>query len=367
MNNQKFISEKANKKIWIDLENSPHVLFFNPIIKELEKQGYQVVVTARDYAQVFGLADLFHLKYKKIGHHFGKNKILKVVGLVIRALQFIPILIAEKPDIALSHGSRSQVVIAVITRLPSITATDYEHGQRLPFIRPTLVMVPDVMPQKVIKKHAKAISKYPGIKEDVYIQNFVPNSTILKSLGIDDKEVVVTIRPPATVAHYHNSESDELFVEVVDYLCCNPNTRIIIVPRTEEQSVKIRKKWPKFFEIGKIMIPEQVVDGLNLIWYSDMVLSGGGTMIREAAALNVPAYSFFRGTIGAIDKYLSETGRLTLLNSVEDVHNKIMVQKRHRPPRPDHLNSKALQCIVDKIIEMVDGTSDIQRLAKIAT
>jgi len=355
MNNQKFISEKANKKIWIDLENSPHVLFFNPIIKELEKRGYQVIVTARDYAQVFGLADLFHLKYKKIGRHFGKNNFLKVVGLLIRALQFIPILLKEKPDLALSHGSRSQLVIAVISRLPSITATDYEHGQWLPFMRPTLLIVPEVMSEKVIKKHAKAISKYSGIKEDVYVQNLVPDSTILKYLGIDDEKVVATIRPPATIAHYHNPKADELFEEVIDHIGSSPNTRIIIVPRTNEQSVKIRKKWPKFFESGKITIPEQVVDGLNLIWHSDLVLSGGGTMIREAAALNVPAYSFFRGTIGDIDKYLSETGRLSLLSSVEDVRTKIVLEKRHRPDRLEHEERPALKGIVDMVETMLSS------------
>ena len=30
------------KKIWIDLDNSPHVPFFHPIIEELDKAGYAV-------------------------------------------------------------------------------------------------------------------------------------------------------------------------------------------------------------------------------------------------------------------------------------------------------------------------------------
>ena len=34
-------------KIWIDLDNSPHIPFFLPIIRELRKQGHQVIVTAR--------------------------------------------------------------------------------------------------------------------------------------------------------------------------------------------------------------------------------------------------------------------------------------------------------------------------------
>ena len=68
------------KKIWIDLVNSPHVPFFIPIIEELNKCGYAVTLTARDCFQVCELADLYNLRYKRIGRHYGKNKILKVTG-----------------------------------------------------------------------------------------------------------------------------------------------------------------------------------------------------------------------------------------------------------------------------------------------
>src|ERR1035441_10057092 len=53
-------------KIWIDLDNSPHVPFFAPIIDELEKSGYSVLVTARDCFQVCELADLLHLQYRVV-------------------------------------------------------------------------------------------------------------------------------------------------------------------------------------------------------------------------------------------------------------------------------------------------------------
>ena len=40
------------KKVWIDIDNSPHVPFFLPIIEELEKANIEVVLTARDIYQV---------------------------------------------------------------------------------------------------------------------------------------------------------------------------------------------------------------------------------------------------------------------------------------------------------------------------
>jgi len=66
------------KKIWIDFDNTPHVPFFKPIIRELENSGYAVVLTARDCQQTCGLADSFKLNYKRIGKHHGKNKIFKL-------------------------------------------------------------------------------------------------------------------------------------------------------------------------------------------------------------------------------------------------------------------------------------------------
>src|SRR5205814_654782 len=79
------------------------------------------------------------------------------------------------------------------------------------------------------------------------------------------------------------------------------------------QAAWMRESWPELFSNGTLRIPPSVVDGLNLIWYSDLVVSGGGTMNREAAALDVPVYSTFRGKIGAVDRYLSEAGRLVLV------------------------------------------------------
>ena len=43
------------RKVWIDLTNSPHVLFFRPVIRRLDEAGVETVVTARDFAQTLGL------------------------------------------------------------------------------------------------------------------------------------------------------------------------------------------------------------------------------------------------------------------------------------------------------------------------
>jgi predicted glycosyltransferase len=62
--------------------------------------------------------------------------------------------------------------------------------------------------------------------------------------------------------------------------------------------------WQNQFISGRFSLLSFVMNGLDLIWNSNLVISGGGTMIREAAALNVPAYSIFGSQLGAIDRYL---------------------------------------------------------------
>ena len=36
-------------RIWIDMDNSPHVLLFAPIIRELERGGVEFLLTIRDF------------------------------------------------------------------------------------------------------------------------------------------------------------------------------------------------------------------------------------------------------------------------------------------------------------------------------
>src|SRR5260370_5597250 len=85
------------RKIWIDLDNSPHVPLFVPIIEELQKRGYSIALTARDCFQVRELADLFHLNYNLIGHHSGRSKIPQLAASCLRALHFAPIILRENP------------------------------------------------------------------------------------------------------------------------------------------------------------------------------------------------------------------------------------------------------------------------------
>lgn len=343
------------RRIWIDIDNSPHVPFFLPIIEEFKKRDIEVTLTARDIYQVCELLEFFDLPCKVIGRHYGKNKFLKVLGTCLRAAQLAPGAAKLRPSIALSHGSRAQVIASKALGIPSIMMHDYEHSTKVGFIEPDWVLMPDVVPDGVMSRRPARTLTYPGLKEDVYIPRFRPDPSILNRLGIPENNLVVTLRPPATEAHYHNPESEQLFAEVLHMLAEKPDIRAVTLPRNDRQKAQLRREWPNLIAARKMIIPEAPVDGLNLIWFSDLVIGGGGTMNREAAALGVPVYSIFRGKVGAVDQYLAESGRLILLENIEDVRTKIRLERWTRPAEPGNNNRPALGIIVNHILTILQG------------
>jgi predicted glycosyltransferase len=344
----------TGKKIWIDLDNSPHVPFFLPIIEGLEREGYQVFLTARDSYQVCELLRLHRISCRVIGRHYGKNRVLKLFGTALRALQLLPLALKERPILALSHTSRAQFLTAWLLRIPNAIMFDYEFVNATGFLRPDWVFVPDMIPSENLAQEPDRVFRYHGLKEDVYVPRFKPDSDVKSLLGVRENELMVTVRPPATEAHYHNSESEQLFEASIEFLLEQPNLRVVLLPRNHTQGDLIRSQWKPAIDERRIIVPAQAVDGLNLIWDSDLVISGGGTMNREAAALGVPVYSIFRGRIGAVDQYLAKTGRLTLIETVQEIRTKIVLKRRIATPRVMEKQSTTLSGILEAIVSIVE-------------
>lgn len=346
-------SSTPSVKVWIDLDNTPHVPFFIPIIRELEKRGHRVVVTARDAFQVCELADRKGLSCLKIGRHWGKNSILKVLGLLWRSSQLLPFYTREKPDIALSHGARSQLLLSNLFRKPTILISDYEFSKTPLLVKPRWEIVPESLPTEGLHSRAQRVRKYAGIKEDVYAPEFKPDASLLDELGIGNGQIVVTVRPPANEAHYHNPESELLLNDLMDRICQTPEVRAVLLPRNEQQEKTLRAKHPEWFCGDKVIVPPYAVDGLNLLWHSDLVVSGGGTMNREAAALNLPVYSIFRGKAGAVDRRLEQEGRLIMIRTSAEVQTKILFKPRDKSISRNGGTRLALQDIVNHVEDII--------------
>jgi predicted glycosyltransferase len=316
--------------IWIDLDNTPHVPFFRPIIRELELRGHTVSVSARDAFQVCELADLYGMRYEKIGRHYGKNPIRKVLGLLWRSASLVAFVIRRRPTMALSHGARSQILLSNLLRIPTVMIMDYEHAQTPWLLRPHWEIVPlAIVEERLHCKHPEQILAYEGIKEDVYASEFVPDMALPARLGLRNDRIIVTVRPPASEAHYHSSESDVLFAKFMNTALSHADVQLVLLPRGKGQEQFLRTTYPQWFSADRVIVPQFAVDGLNLLWHSDLVVSGGGTMNREAAALGLPVYSIFRGPKGAVDRQLEREKRLVMIQSAGDIA-RIAFKRRER-------------------------------------
>ncbi len=356
-------SRLRGRKVWIDLDNSPHVPFFLPIIRELERRGCDVVLTARDCFQVCELANMAGLKYRKVGRHYGKRRVAKLAGLGVRMLQLAPCILRRRPEISVSHGSRSLIALSALLGIRNITIADYEFADLrlakwLGSARNKWMMTPEVIPSDAFVCNGfqpDHVLHYPGIKEDVYVPSFLPDPSLKESLRLTSEELIVVIRPPATEAHYHNPESEKLLMAVFDLLGGRPEAKAVLLPRTPKQESELRNAKPELFASGKVVVPQHAVDGLDLIWYSDLVISGGGTMNREAAALGIPVYSLFRGKLGAVDRHLAKTGKLTLLESEQDVQQKLKLVRRERRSSFLPEQEATLQAVVGHICAVLES------------
>jgi predicted glycosyltransferase len=348
-------------KFWVDMDNAPHVHVLRPIIVELERRGHRVEITARDYGQTLPLLGMYGLRARRVGRHRGKNIVRKYLSFIFRSLRLLFYSIGRQYDAVLCHGARAVVPAAWLLGLPLIIMGDYEHAGVLPrFLnfRVSLLLIPDVIPSAVFVHKgvpARCIIGFHGLKEDLYIHDFEPDASFIREMRIDKGRILVLVRPPATMAHYAVKESSHLFYQVLEYLCSRSDVQLLVLPRTGEQSEHLRLL---AHERGynNIAFPDKVYNGPSLIWHSDVVISGGGTMNREAAALGVPVISIYQGPIGAVDRHLIETGRLVHVGSLEDMTRIVIAKSGDRVDvRRADIGARLLEYITDRIVQTVGG------------
>jgi predicted glycosyltransferase len=217
-------------------------------------------------------------------------------------------------DVALAHGSHELTMTARRLGIPSSTTFDYEWAwlqHQLGCRAATKVVVPDAIPPERLARYGATggkLLRYPGLKEEYYLADFEPSPDALRALGVDESRVVVILRPPPDVSLYHR-HSNPLFPQTLDFLGTREDVHAVVIPRTDEQ-----RAYVKGLALPSVIVPEHAVDAQSLIALSDVVVSAGGTMNREAVALGVPVYTTYGGRLGGVDEALIREGRLAPLS-----------------------------------------------------
>ena len=297
-------------KVWIDISAPAHVLVFRPLIALLRERGDEIELTTRDYAQTLELLERHGMEAEVIGRHGGRSRLGKAASLTGRLRALKRHAKGRGFDLALAHGSHELTITARRLGIPSATTHDYEFAtlqHHLGDRAATKVVVPEAIPTERMARFGvrpPKLLKYPGLKEEYYLYDFEPDESVLSELKIDSGRTLVIVRTPPDVSLYHR-RSNPLFPQVLAHIGSQEGVHAVVVPRSPEQRDYVRG-----LALPSVIVPERAVDAQSLIALSDLVVSAGGTMNREAAALGVPVYTTYGGRLGGVDELLIREGRL---------------------------------------------------------
>jgi predicted glycosyltransferase len=326
-------------KVWIDLANSPHPLVFAPVARRLERDGHEVLITARDNAQTVELALERWPDIEVIGGESPKGKPAKLAAIGRRVAGLRRWALGVRPDVALSHNSYAQIVAARGVRVPAVTAMDFEHqpANHVAFRLAKVVLLPEVLPRDAVRRQGalpRKVTIYEGLKEELYIGDFEPDPAIVSKIGLEARpKILVVVRTPPTRAVYHGF-ANPLFEQALRTICSQEDLVCVALTRHAEQTAAIES-----LQLRNCLVPHTAIDSRSLMYEADVMIGAGGTMTREAALMGIPTWTMFAGATPAVDMWLERQGMLARLSSAEQLAR--LETRSHRPRTPSQFRERA--------------------------
>ena len=336
-------------KVWIDISNAPHVRFFKDVIKYLEAEGEDVIVTARQFGDIHKLLDMYDIDFISVGKH-GVSLHDKLKESTQRVNNLVDVIHPERVDVALSKHSIELPRISFGLGIPSLYL-DNEHAlaaNKLTLPLCNRIITPDIIDfWKLMKFGAdpNTIVPYNGTSELMHFKSFKYNDNVFDDLNLElNQPKTILMRPEPSLASYLDADCRKsVLTPIVDELKNVAN--ILILPRFKEQA--------EIFEgIENVSILKPPVDTSSIIKKSDLVIGAGGTMNREAAILQTPVISCYPGETLSVDQYYINRGLMYRSNDTEDVIEKALefIVKPH-----DKINLETddlFQVIIDNLYDL---------------
>jgi predicted glycosyltransferase len=306
-------------RVWVDLTNTAHVLVLRPLVEILEGDGHEVTLTARPLSHTVELlADWGH-PHVVLGRYGGGRRAGKALAAADRVARLTRFGRRRGFDCAIAHGSTDLPAACRMLGIPNTTMLDYEWATLQHHVNcrlATRVLAPDAIPPARLARYGARPPKlvpYPGLKEEYYLAEFEPDPRVLDDLGIDREGVLCVVRTAPSYAMYLRGSPNALLPRVLSRLN-EADVQTVVLTRTPEQAHSVAG-----LGLDRLIVPPRAVDGRSLVAFADVLVSGGGTMNREAAVLGTPAWSIFEGRLGAVDEMLIREGRLHLLRDPAEV------------------------------------------------
>ena len=298
----------TDPSVWIDLASPSHPYFFEVLARELPGE---YTTTVRDKTETVALAEASSLDPVVLGKDFD-HRHLRKLGIPLRTAQLA--MAAPPADVSFSSRNAMCVLASKLRGIPSIHFTDNDvtaHVDGL-FLETlynrfeasaTHNIVPSAFAASELIRNggdAAHIHTYDGYKEDVYVADFEPDPAFEASLPVNE---YVVVRPEALSAAY--VETDRSIVPDLLNRFVDRGYDVVYLPRGRGDDHHAES-----YPYDRVYVPSRPVDGRQLAWHARCVLTGSGTMAREAACMHKPAVSFFPNTPLSVDQALIDAGRV---------------------------------------------------------
>jgi predicted glycosyltransferase len=339
---------EVRKRVWIDVECPPQVQYLIPFKSAFEAAGAEIMVTARDDGMTLDLLSDRGIVPAVVGSVSGGTTLKKAVRVVARAARLRSALRSfGRPDMLIAT-SRPAAIAARTAGAPNFAIFDYEHAELGSFRRlGTTILHPDVIPSHVFEQRGFAprrLVPFPGLKEDISLHGIELETIAPHSFEAPPGAVKVLFRPPAETSHYFKEPSRDRSMRLLQSLASTSKFVVVFCPRSPSQIEDLRQlSWRH-----EPIVLRKPIPFVSLLKGVDVVVSSGGSMLREAACVGVPAFSIFGGEIGSVDRHLIAEGRLTVLDGNGDVDALSRFEAaQRRDPRPRDPN------LVPKLTELM--------------
>ena len=319
-------------RVWVDLTNTAHVVVLRPLVELLEARGDEVVLTARPLSHTVELLDDWGHPYTAFGEHGGVRRASKARAALSRARQMVSFGRSHGPfDFAFAHGSTDLPIASRRLRIFNTTMFDYEWALAQHHLNCRLanrVLVPEAIPVERLRKfgaRGAKLVRYPGLKEEYVLHGFEPDASVVDSLDLDPSRPLAVVRTAPSYALYLGGSETPVLPRLLRSLA-DQEAQTVVLVRNAEQASEVRG-----LNLPGVTVPGRAIDSRSLVAFADALVSAGGSMNREAAALGTPVWTMFEGRMGGVDEQLMREGRLRVLHDPSDV---VVERGSGEPRRP---------------------------------
>lgn len=303
-------------KIWLDFCEPKSVTMLRPLYEKMI-EDHEVFITARDFDSTFYLLNKWGIDYTWVGSYGGGTLIGKLKAYSKRLSHLIDIIDSKKPEFLFCITSPEAMRISFGLQIPNIMFNDEPRSfgpcsTTLPYINQ--VIVPKCIPIEWYLDYGvkeEKIIRFDGIDEVGWLTDFKPNEEIIKNLNLSKDNYVVCRTEPTKAGYLVDKMKpyETQLAEIVPNLLQEKKSvKFLIITRNKEQFKYLNKEFKDDIKKDSVRVYEGLEDLSQIMYFAKMVLTGGGTMVRESALLGVPSIEFFPLETYPQEQFLIDNG-----------------------------------------------------------